>query len=453
LALEAEAVSAIAIELNDAEIRVARRDQVVAVEPGCAVFEGDALLLGGEAGRVARLRPELVNDRFWADLSRDLLPRTHARASSPADLAFAQLASMWSRFGAGADQVVFVVPGSFKREQLRLLLGMAEACAIPVGGLVASAVVCSQRPQPGRQLAHLDMGLHSAVLTALDQEGGCAVQAVDSTASAGLSAVRERCVAGIAAAFLSQTRFDPLHDADAEQALFDNLAACFERLRLRDSTLLEIEIRGVRYEAELKRSALTLAARPMYASLLELLRRSRPPATPLALQVSHRLASLPGLLDALGSEPEVEVILVEAEAACLGALARLEDICGRGSPLALVCRLSWESLPSEDTGNRSRERPTHLVHEGVAYALGSDPFSIGRAGTGLSVSSLGVEEHHCTLLIQDERVILQATGDAVTAVNGEPIQREREVQAGDCIRIGSPGVDLTLVQVPEDRGT
>ena len=334
-------MSAIAIELNDAEIRVARNDRIVAVEPGCAVLEDDGLLLGEAAHRVARLRPERHNDRFWANLSQDRLPRAHPQAHSPADLAFAQLTSIWKRFGADTEQVVFVVPGSFEREQLGLLLGISEAGAIPVAGLVAGAVASSERPHPERQLAHLDLGLHGAVLTALGQEGSCSIQAVESTASVGLAALRERWVTCIAAAFLSQARFDPLHDADAEQALFDSLPACFERFQARDSTRLEIEIRGIRYEAELKRSVLTDAAEPMYATLLGLLRRSWPDSNRLALQVSHRLAILPGFLDALASEPQLEVTPVEPDAACLNALDRLEDICVRGAPLSLVRRLSW----------------------------------------------------------------------------------------------------------------
>ena len=213
------------IDLNDAEIRAALDAEVVAVEPGCALLDGDALVTGTEAVRASRLKPRQTFDRYWIELSQDPMAHPHPRAGSHADLAFAQLSSLWRRFGTGVEAVVFVVPGSYRRDQLGLLLGMAEACGMPARGLVDAAVASSWQPHPGRVLAHIDAGLHGAVLTRLGQEGGVSRETVESSGMVGLSALRERWLGTIANAFLTQTRFDPLHDAGAEQSLFDQLPA------------------------------------------------------------------------------------------------------------------------------------------------------------------------------------------------------------------------------------
>ena len=89
----------LAIELNDAELRVATRDGVVGVEPGCALLDDTALVTGEPAYRSSRLKPNQVYDRFWSELSDQPLPRPHPQARSFADLAFAQLSSLWGRFG------------------------------------------------------------------------------------------------------------------------------------------------------------------------------------------------------------------------------------------------------------------------------------------------------------------------------------------------------------------
>ena len=319
-------MATLAIELNDAEIRVVLGDAVVAVEPGYALLDGESLVTGIEAYRAARLKPRQIFDRFWVDLSQAPLPRPHARAASLADLAFAQLSSLWSRFGQGVDEVVFVVPGSYRRDQLGLLLGMADACGIPARGLVDAAVASSRQHYPGRALAHIDAGLHGTVLTLLGQNGGVSREAVESIGTVGLSALRERWLGVIAGAFLTQTRFDPLHDAEAEQALFDQLPASLEALRHRDTTRLEIEIHGANLAADLKRSDFAAAADDLYLSLTELLRRVHPADLPLVLQVSHRLAHLPGLLEKLAGNPALETVLVPPEAACRGALSRLVGI-------------------------------------------------------------------------------------------------------------------------------
>jgi len=333
-------LATLVLELNDAEIRAALGDEVVAVEPGYALLDGETLVTGIEAVRAVRLKPRQVFDRFWADLNQAPLPRPHPRAGSLADLAFAQLSSLWSRFGAGVDEVVFVVPGSYRRDQLGLLLGMAEACGIPARGLVDAAVASSQRRYPGRTLAHIDAGLHGVVVTLLGQDDGVSRQTVESTATVGLSALRERWLAAIADTFVIQTRFDPLHDAEAEQALFDHLPASLEALRQRDATRIEVEIRGVRLGAELKRSDLAAAADDLYASLVALLRLVHPADSPLVLQVSHRLAHLPGLLEKLAESSDLETVLVSPEAACEGALSRLDEIRTRDGR-EFVRRLSW----------------------------------------------------------------------------------------------------------------
>jgi hypothetical protein len=347
-------VTTLAIELNDAELRVARHEGVVAVEPGCALLDGSRLVTGTRAYRAARLQPTQTYDRFWAELGTEPLGQPHPQAHSFADLAFAQLSSLWSRFRSGVEEVVFVVPGSFRRDQLRLLLGIAEACGIPARGLVDTAVASSHRPYKGRHLAHLDVGLHGAVLTRLEQEGGVSRGEIETTGAIGLAALRECWLECIAAAFLTQARFDPLDDAAAEQALFDQLPACLERLGQRDTTRLKIEIRGKSHTAELKRSDLSSAAASLYGALVETLHRVFPrkpgdAETPVVLQVSHRLASLPGLLETLATLPSIEPVPLTAEASCMGALTRIDSIRGQTGRLVVARRLTWpSSIPMND---------------------------------------------------------------------------------------------------------
>ena len=340
-------MTTLAIELNDAELRLARPEGVVGVEPGCAVLDGDSILTGTPALRAARLRPRQTYDRFWADLNTEPLAQKHPRAQSYADLAFAQLSSLWARYGTGIEEVVFIVPGSFRRDQLGLLLGIAEACGLPVRGLVDAAVASSHRPFAGRELAHIDAGLYGVVFTRLDQTRGVQRGTVETTSSVGLAALRERWLRSIGQSFLTQARFDPLHDAQAEQALFDQLPACLEALRARDTTRIQLEIRGRTHAAGLKRTDLSSATADLYASLVETLKRTHPSGTGLVLQVSHRLAALPGLLEVLATGATTPIPL-EPEASCMGALARLDDIRAPAGRVSLVQQLAWSDPPRDD---------------------------------------------------------------------------------------------------------
>ncbi len=74
------------IEINDASIAVARGGKVVALEPGCAVASDDGIAFGQAALRMRRLRPHQSNDRYWADLSVEALPRPLPGVKSAADM-------------------------------------------------------------------------------------------------------------------------------------------------------------------------------------------------------------------------------------------------------------------------------------------------------------------------------------------------------------------------------
>ena len=122
----------LAIELNDASIAVAGPDGLMAAEPGCAIETDQGIEFGDAALRSSRLRPRDANDRYWSDLGTSPLARPFSRARSAADLAHAQLLQLWKRLGQTADEILLAVPGNFDREKLGLLLGIADACEMPV---------------------------------------------------------------------------------------------------------------------------------------------------------------------------------------------------------------------------------------------------------------------------------------------------------------------------------
>src|SRR5690606_8064319 len=110
------------------------------VEPGFAHVERGRIVTGEEARRVSRLKPRQTSSRFWSALSLDAGSAGADVGKSAAELAYAQLDAIWKRTGSGAEDVVLVVPGGYGREQLGLLLGLAQECEIPVRALVDAAV-------------------------------------------------------------------------------------------------------------------------------------------------------------------------------------------------------------------------------------------------------------------------------------------------------------------------
>src|SRR5690606_11450228 len=162
------------------------------------------------------MRPRPCGMRSWAGWS--LAPGSAGIGDlNSAELAYRQLEALWKRFGDGAAGVVLVVPGSYTREQLGLLLGIAEECGMPVAALVDAAVAAANRPYPGRRVVHVDAGLHRVSVTAVEQADEAVVGDELALESTGLAAVQDMVARWIAETFVLATRFDPFHHADSEQ--------------------------------------------------------------------------------------------------------------------------------------------------------------------------------------------------------------------------------------------
>ncbi|MCH9682871.1 MAG: hypothetical protein K0V04_15650, partial [Deltaproteobacteria bacterium] len=96
-------------------------------------------------------------------------------AGSNADLACAQLADIWRRSdGESASAALFLVPGSFGRDALGLLLGIAGECGIPARAVVDTAVASAEIPADGRAILHFDVHLHFVIVTEVLPANGLA---------------------------------------------------------------------------------------------------------------------------------------------------------------------------------------------------------------------------------------------------------------------------------------
>ena len=185
-------MGAVAIEINDSGLVVANDAGVLAIEPGFARVDGGRIVTGEQARARARLNPRQTSSRFWSALSMDPGSAGSDIRKSAAELAYAQLESLWQRFGAGVTAVVLVVPGGYRTEQLGLLLGLAQECGMPVRALVDAAAAASVRPYPKRQLVYVDASLYRVSVSLLAQNGEVQVRAEHALAQ-GLVR-RRRCV-------------------------------------------------------------------------------------------------------------------------------------------------------------------------------------------------------------------------------------------------------------------
>jgi hypothetical protein len=464
---------ALALDLSDAGLVGLGSDGLVlGPSPGTAVFEGGRSIHGEAARRRSRLVPRLVASDCWARLDAEPLGPPFPDGLSRADLVHAHLESLWSGVRRTTGEVVLAAPGALDERQLGLLLGIAQALGMPVTGMVDAAVAAASSGYPGERLLHVDVGLRHAAVTEIRQGHEVLRERVARIDRWGLDDVEDALMRGAAAAFVAQARFDPLHDAGTEQALFDSLPGWLADVEENGRATLLLPAAGREASIELRREqALEWTARlaSELSQQVSVLKRAGEPSTVL---VSAHAARLPGLVERLGAIRGVELALLPVQAAAAGALRERLSIRSTAGAVRFVTRLPRSGEPAGTVGGQAMilaprpappprapepgRRATHVLLGSEARAVTAEPLVLGTAppegGRSLRLSgeTAGISRAHCRLFETGGAVVLEDLSTWGTFVNGERVPGRAVVEAGDRIRVGSPGIELLLVSAAED---
>lgn len=455
-------MGAVAIEINDQSLTVAGDAGVLAAEPGFARVEGDRIVTGEAARAGARLDPRRTSNRFWSVMS--LEPRSAGADvdKSAAELAYAQLDSLWRRVAAGASDAVLVVPGGYSSEQLGLLLGLAQECGIPVRALIDAAAAASVRPWPNRELVYVDAGLHRVSVTLLEQTTAEVHVRAEHALGHGLASVTDAFARRVAEHFVRATRFDPFAHAAAEQALYDRLPGWLDALAREERVELALEHRGDTFRVAAERDAVFGVAQGFCRAVVQLIAQHREADRPLVVLVSDRLAAVPGLVNELRRLDDTQIERLEGGHAARSALLA-EAVRKAQGDVKLLRRMPWRAPPHEDAvaaadpaaetaSLPTAKPPTHIVYRGYAYRVGPEGLAIGREAdprrrTVLVDGESGVSRLHCEVFLRDGELRLRDSSTYGTFVNERRVAGETTLERGDVIRVGTPGAELHVVEV------
>lgn len=434
------------VELNDSEIRVARDEGVVLRSPGYAIVGEHGIEVGEPALRRAWVNPRATQNRYWQQLSLDPLQVPTAHARHHADLAYAHLLALHERAGKPAE-MVFAVPGHYSNEQLALLLGLVEASPFTAIGLVDAAVAAAAA-QPGTGVrTHAELYLHHTVVTRVDTGEEVSRTAVDVVEGAGWAAVLDECAAVIADRFIEQSRFDPQHHAETEQALYDQIPEALQALAAGDEAGIEIPWQNATYVAKLPRAAVLDVLQPLYRRILAALSAGG------ATLLGDRLAGLPGFA-ALREGAE----RLAADALFRTCRAQIQRIRSTGPALDFVIRLPAVAAPEAAGTSQPGRAPvaaaeapppelpvTHLLCGHRAWPLGDGPLHLdGRSGRPRP-DAAGAQ---VSLQAEAGRVVVEPLDGATVRLNGREITGSARAGLGDHLRVGGAEAECLFIHVP-----
>ncbi len=450
----------LAADLNDAGITVLGEEAVIYREPGIALLDDDALVTGNRAFSAARIRPRRVQARYWSDLSTDALAEKNFQHLSAADLASHQLEQIWKVAADRGDRVVVAVPAYMGSDKLALFLGMCNEIGIPVVALVDAAIAATRRQYLNAVPVHVDVSLHSALLTRILQSGQVQLESSAIVENSGLMQSYEAWMKTISEAFVLQSRFDPLHTAATEQALLDRMPAWLASASAGGAVTMEIEYQGIRHGAELEALTLIAAAAPIYQRIISQLRTLYRSGETPAIQMTDRAAALPGLAEMLKARVGGEVFMLENAATARGLLARCRDM-QPGGAVNLIRQLPWDqgavTVSATETAAGGGQ-PTHVLFENTAYAIDGRPLNLGSQAVDgerwidLQQAMPGVSRRHCSLQFENGQCVVHDFSRYGTFLNGHRVDGSAVLQVGDLLRLGTPGFELQLIDVESGHG-
>lgn len=317
--------------------------------PGVVLHDGNRYVFGEAALEQARQRPRDANSRFWWQLSTQPLKPALGPARHTADLVHSHLREVHAEAGAPAT-LTFAVPDSMPREQLSLLLGVAQACDFTVAGLVSRSVLLGSRAMSehgASRALHVEAQLNQTIINELQAEDG-ELRLLRSTPlpACGLMALQERAVGAIASAFIQQTRFDPRRSASSEQTLYNQLQTILATVRERGEASVDVDGHRCRITA----SALAGSSQRLLDGIAQV-----------------RAGSVPILLD-----PE---------------LAALPGVDGLADTLTLRAGLLWEAWQEQQGKVELGEDDVHLIDRLPVLTAGRSAGSLDSAAAATPAPS------------------------------------------------------------------
>ncbi len=431
--------------INDAGIQLTVDSKLVRTSPGIAVLNNNSLLTGEQASKNVKRLPRWTNNRFWSQLNTHPLPNSTEQVRHHADIALAHLEDLWLPVKKEVTKVILVVPGYYHNDDLGLLLGIARECGIPVKGIVDQSVIAASNLALRSTVIHLDIHLHSFTLTQISNGDILARKDVKTILETGLSTLWDRWANIIAGQFIQTTRFDPMHNADTEQHLFNLLPDWIRNLQDSNMHSFSFNASGTEHSVAISHENLLKACTPLYPQVVQAIRNEITGSEPTSLLLSHRLQGFPGLKESLRLVSNLEIIDLPEEKANESAATHNASIISDSGPISHIVQLSTGDAAATPQRVTRASGATHILWRHQATAIGKTLPIDADLSEGPKFSN----DPAFTLYARNNQIMIDCGAtDGLIKVNGAAANPDRPLQPGDQIELA--GGQLTLISVPPD---
>lgn len=439
------------VELNDSAIGLGDANGLIVQSPGFALADGKLLQLGEEAERQARLKPTNSFNKYWHELSLEPLAQ-QGQFRHSADIAHAHLLHLAeaAQISGRGNEVIFAVPGSFSQQQLAILLGIARQTPFEAVGVADSALLAAVALAQSEQIIYVDMQLHQVVLTEMrianEQIATTSVVQVPGVGSQNFMDLMMQLTTEL---FIQQSRFNPQHNAESEQQLYNALPSWLRQEENEQGSLqLELSSGSNVYTAKLPRESLVRSLSSHYQKIEQQIQALNRGASAQIL-LNPQIAAMPGFRDAL--KHQGDLLVVPAGAVQRGCCDYQDYIVGGDNGIRRVSALPLRAEQSAAVADHSqnREMPTHLLYQHRAFPLDglrvvNQPALNGGSKATLNLTLAGLPDELGNIERRGNAIYLHALGGG-WMVNERPVAKEHQLVLGDRLTIAD--AELSVIRV------
>lgn len=443
------------IELNDGAIKIGNQNGIVARSPGFALVVGNDLVLGQEAEEQARLQPTKSYNKYWHELSMEPLNHdNHLRHT--ADIAFAHLLHL-AEIGEIDSDVMLAVPGSFSNQQLAILLGLAKQSPLNPIGVVDSALAAAAAVNADEPALFVDFQLHQTVVTTLNFTNGLmTAESAIQIPGAGRQNFINLMMQQATDLFIEQCRFNPQHNAEYEQLLYNQLPAWLNQFDDSQTNLvLELKTNDALHTAKMPKEGLIASLQGHYKKInqeLEPLLRGN--FSNIILNQS--LATMPGYVASLPPRGSMHILQDdEINIACLDNVSTFrssKDGIHLVRSLPLSRTTTHSTMHGKATTNNVAVVPTHLLFRNQAMPLNGVKIHNQQANTTEQSSGVVAVDggdrppELGRFTLKDGSVFIDS-GEQEFMLNSKPAKGLHKISLGDRIQFEPESEQLTAIQV------
>jgi FHA domain len=438
------------IHLDHHTLSIARDGELLASEPlAVETTEGEARA-GAAALAIARGRPDEVSLNHWRELGRN-----ESAARNVAREMIVQLRALG--ISERIDAVV-AVPADLDPGVLATLRGALHAAGVDTRDFVDSAALGAAALAERGHYVMLEAGWRSATATRVSGGGECAVEEAFVSERANLLDVYDLWLMAVAGAMVKNTRFDPLLSLVYEQQLFASLPQVAARAATEGRAEAALEDGASRFAVDVDAQVFAAAAQPFYRELARLARSARIAGQSAALVLPAESRRWPGFLAGLLEYEQDGVVIAPAGLVAVAASLQAFDPAVTPRLRRRVARIADHNLASNIeyvssvVASPGRALPvTHVLFGGDSMRFPELGLSIGTEEDPntphitLPRAAAGVSRRHCSLRREGEATVLIDHSRYGTWINGARVRERAMVRPGDRVRVGTPGVEFTLI--------